>query len=545
MIRLNRRGRQKRINKFLATLSRPADTQSEFLISLLRRNADTDYGRQHSFHSIQSVKEFRRAVPLNTYEDLRPFIERVAEGNHNALFPSSDKVHMFAQTSGTSGKPKLIPVTTSYLCGYQEGARLWNSFCIRDHPNMLAGKILPIAAPQHETQTRLGVPIGSMSGIVSGSQGRLIRSRYAVPAELASIAYSDARWYTLMRIALTADVSYVSTANPSTLLAIAKLAAERASDFIRDIHDGTLRCRTDVPVDTLRRLRHAMKADRKRAAALDRLASQFGRLLPKHFWPRLTVAGCWKGGPLHLFIERLHEYYGDMKVRDIGLLASEGRFSIPISDDGAGGVLNLPSTFFEFLAVSEDSSETEPMLAHELEAGASYSLILTSSCGLYRYHIQDIVRVDGFWGKTPIITFVNKGRHIASITGEKVSEFQVATALNTVIGTRAVSRFLVAPVWDGTAHYAVLLDEADYVEPEEWPAMLRQFDERLRELNIEYCGKRSSGRLGPPELYVTRAGSLASTSDPLTAQSKPVYLQTEINYHERLPIIGTYRPITT
>jgi hypothetical protein len=402
---------------------------------------------------------------------------------------------------------------------------------------MLAGKVLPIAAGSREGQTRLGVPIGSMSGIVSESQGWVIRSCYAAPAEIASIPSPEARWYTLMRIALLADVSYISTANPSTLLAIAKLADERAPEFIRDIYDGTLQCRMDVPARILQKLRNSIRADRKRAARLDRLALQFGRLLPKHYWPRLTVAGCWKGGPLHLFIERLHEYYGDISVRDIGLLASEGRFSIPMSDSGTGGVLNLPSTFFEFLEVSEEPSERQPRLAHELEAGASYSLIVTSSCGLYRYQIQDIVHVDGFCGQTPIISFVNKGRHIASITGEKVSEYQIATALNAVLRNRVISRFLVSPVWDGSARYAVLLDETDYFEREAWPSMLSQFDQNLRELNIEYSGKRASGRLGPPELYVARAGSLASSSDPVTAQSKPVYLQSEINYHDRLSIV--------
>jgi hypothetical protein len=537
LIRMSRRRRQQKIDEFLAAVHRPAEVQAAFLSTLLKRAAGTTYGRKHGFGSIKTVEEFRRAVPLNTYEDLSWYIERVVDGDHNALFPSSDKVCTFAQTSGTTGKSKLIPVTASFLRDYQEGSSMWNRFCLRDHPEMLGGKILPIAAPQHETQTKRGVSVGSMSGIVSGTQGRLVRSLYAVPAEIASIASADVRWYTLMRVALTADVSFMSTANPSTLLALARLVDDRASEFIRDIHDGTLRCRTDVPKDILQRMRHALKPNRKRAAALDGLASQFGRLLPKHYWPRLSVVGCWKGGPLHLFLERLPEFYGQVTVRDIGLLASEGRLTIPVSDDGAGGVLNLSSTFFEFLPASESTSGEEPKLAHELEAGASYGLVLTTSCGLYRYQIQDIVRVDGFCGATPILTFINKGRHIASITGEKVSEYQVASAFKTVLGTKGISRFVVSPVWDGNARYAVLLDELDYLETDEWPSMLSQFDEQIRELNIEYSGKRSSGRLGPPELYVTRAGSIASTSDPLTAQSKPVYLQTEINYHQRFSVV--------
>src|SRR5438270_13804257 len=134
MIRMSRHQRQRKINAFLADASRPADFQSKVLSNLVKRTAGTTYGRRHGFSAIRTVEDFRRAVPLNTYEDLRWYVERVVDGDHNALFPSTDKVCMFAQTSGTTGKSKLIPVTASFLREYQEGSRMWNRFCLRDHP---------------------------------------------------------------------------------------------------------------------------------------------------------------------------------------------------------------------------------------------------------------------------------------------------------------------------------------------------------------------------------------------------------------------------
>ena len=122
----------------------------------------------------------------------------------------------------------------------------------------------------------------------------------------------------------------------------------------------------------------------------------------------------------------------------------------------------------------------------ELELGREYRLVLTKSAGLYRYDISDIVRVESFEGEAPVIAFLNKGQHIASITGEKISELQVVTAFHEAIGKATPPVFVVCPSWGDPPRYSVLLEEADVEAFGGWPERLDVLDRGLRKLNIEY-----------------------------------------------------------
>ena len=87
----------------------PLRTQTDLLLGMVRKNADTEYGRRYNFASINSIADFQKQVPVITYADIQADMERVAGGAKN-VFTAEDPV-MFAQTSGTTGKPKFIPVT--------------------------------------------------------------------------------------------------------------------------------------------------------------------------------------------------------------------------------------------------------------------------------------------------------------------------------------------------------------------------------------------------------------------------------------------------
>jgi hypothetical protein len=269
------------------------------------------------------------------------------------------------------------------------------------------------------------------------------------------------------------------------------------------------------------------------------MAARRGRLLPSDYWPKLALIGCWKGGPLRLYLNSLSEYYGDVPVRELGLLASEGRMSIPISDHGSAGVLNIIAGFFEFLPASHERPRPDDatLLAHELEVGGEYWIIPTGLNGLYRYDIHDIVRVEGFAGSAPLISFVNKGKHIASITGEKLAEYQAVTAFQEALEAGDPPPFVVSPARDEVPYYTLLLEDAHARALGAWPARLAKMDGSLKRLNVEYACKRDSGRIGPIRLTVIRDGALAAICRPETQgdQFKAVYLRTEMDYHKCFP----------
>src|SRR5207248_7204792 len=142
--------------------------------------------------------------------------------------------------------------------------------------------------------------------------------------------------------------------------------------------------------------------------------------------------------------------YGNAYVRDIGLLASEGRMTIPVDDGTPSGVLDVTTHYFEFLPEGEAGKPNPVTLAaEEVQEGQNYYILPTTSYGLYRYHISDLVRVTGFHNRTPLVEFLSKGAHFANLTGEKLSEHHVTRALEQALRELdlALTSYSVAPCW--------------------------------------------------------------------------------------------------
>jgi hypothetical protein len=135
--------------------------------------------------------------------------------------------------------------------------------------------------------------------------------------------------------------------------------------------------------------------------------------------------------------------------------------------------------------------------AHEIAEGRDYYILLTTSAGLYRYNIRDIVRCTGFLGQAPKLIFLNKGANFSSITGEKLSEFQVVTAITKVQELTQIDLgdFCMAPQMEDRPNY-VLLTEAT-LNPAEIESVSIAVDDMLGRLNVEYADKRRSGRVLP------------------------------------------------
>jgi hypothetical protein len=246
-----------------------------------------------------------------------------------------------------------------------------------------------------------------------------------------------------------------------------------------------------------------------RARALERAAADVGRLTPAACWPELALIACWLGGTAGHHARQLADHYGDVPLRDLGLVASEGRMTVPLEDGTPAGVLAVDTGFFEFVP-EERIDEPEPpvRLAHELEDGRRYYVLLSGANGLYRYDINDVVEVRGFHGETPRIAFVRKGRDMVSITGEKLhlNHLQAAIAEAEDETKLSVWQFRFIPDADAW-RYDVLVELSGGPGEAGAPrAFLHAMDSALGRLNREYAAKRASRRLRPPQLCLMRPG---------------------------------------
>ena len=537
---------------FHRSLHRFREVQERTLLEKVARNADSDVGRRFGFASVRSTDDFRRAVPLTTYDDYEASIDEVRRGRPQAVFGPGQTLHMFAMTSGTTRRPKYVPVTDAFLGEYRRGWTTWGIQAYLDHPAAFQGHVLQLVSAMDDEQAPCGLPCGAISGLTARMQSRAVRNVCVVPPEAADIRHTPTKYYVALLLALRQRTLVIASANPSTLLGLARTLGDRADELLTDLHGGTLSPSLDLPTPARDAVTRRLRADPARSRELSRAAADRGRLLPRDAW-HLPFIACWKAGTLGLYLREFPRYFGDAPVRDVGLIASEGRMTIPLGDEGTAGVLDVESQFFEFLPARDGQrTGTETLLPHELEPGREYFLVMTNSAGLYRYDIGDVVCVTGFAGQSPLVEFLSKGAHYSSLTGEKLSEHQVVDAINDALaetGSR-LSSYCLAPRWSDHAPYYVLLIE----EPEAGgPAAASRFggavDRLLRSRNIEYNAKRSSGRLAALRVKVVPAGMWSEFDERTITerrrgieQYKHKFLVGDVAFERDFPTLAEYGP---
>jgi hypothetical protein len=226
------------------------------------------------------------------------------------------------------------------------------------------------------------------------------------------------------------------------------------------------------------------------------------------------------GGSVGIYLSRLEEFYGKTALRDHGLSASEGRMTIPLEDGTSSGVLDYLHHYYEFIPEAEIESDQPTILeAHELEVDKNYFILLTTSAGMYRYDIHDVVKCVGFEGQSPVLQFLNKGSHFSSFTGEKLSEYQVVAAVKDGYADLGLplEDFTIAPVMDGERPGYVLLLEPSQNDRNEH-RLAAKIEDRLKDLNCEYADKLRSGRLTPLSAREIPAGTWNAYREEKTAE---------------------------
>lgn len=497
------------VKRLLADTKRGKEVQQKVLLDKIARSVDSDFGRQHGFGKIRSSVDFRRAVPITDFEYFRPYVERVKNGETTALFGPETKLLMFALTSGTTEKPKHIPVTDHFVRDYKRGWKLWGLQTHADHMDLLSKNYLHLASDWQQETTASGIWCGNISGLAAETRPAIVRRPFIIPPEAAKIKDWVNRQYAVLRLSMLSDrIGMIITANPLTLVKMAELADQQKESLIRDIHDGTVSFpignQASVP-DVLRRKLY--RADKARSRELEQFAERRGSLMPVDFWPNLSVVAVWMGGPLGTFLPEVRRLYGDRAFRDHGLSASEGRMTLPMQDEANAGLLDFTSNYYEFIPTEAYEQEDAQVLeAHELEIGEQYYILLTNSAGMFRYNIQDVVQCVGYEGQVPLLKFLHKGAHCTNVAGEKLTEYQVAAAVHDSFVTlnRNVETVMLVPELGNPPRYVLLMEQHS---SEIGRSLAEQLDSNLATLNCEYEDRIRTGRLKPIRIQTIPTGT--------------------------------------
>ena len=151
-------------------------------------------------------------------------------------------------------------------------------------------------------------------------------------------------------------------------------------------------------------------------------------------WPNLKAITTWTGGSCSILVSSLKKQLApSTHIVEMGYLSSEFRGSITIDILNNKGVPTLHENFFEFVEKEDWENENPTFLTLEqLEEGKQYYVVTTTQNGLYRYFINDIIEVTGTYNNTPTTEFVQKGKGVTNITGEKLYESQLIQAMDKI-----------------------------------------------------------------------------------------------------------------
>lgn len=477
----------------------PLLRQRQVLARILRANADTVFGRQHGFGGISCYEDYVAAVPVMEFEALRPFLDAEVERAEPAL--TREPPARYMRTSGSTARPKDIPLTPSHLEALRRIHRTSVAFQYRSCPQAFSGAILAIVSPADEGRLSNGKSFGAASGIVAASTPRLVRKKFVLPHEVLALADPRLKYLLVLRLALARrDITYFGAANSTTPLALMKLYRECQDALIADVRNGGFFLLQQVPGDLRKRLVGLLPADPRRAGELEALCAGGTQPRLADLWPTLRMVVTWTCGSAGITVSALRrELSPDTRIFELGYLASEFRGTVTLGRQPGTGLPTLDTHFFEFVERHRwDDGKPEFLTLDRLRKGVDYYILVTTPSGLYRYFINDLVRVTGFLHSTPLLKFMQKGRGVTNITGEKLYEAQVLAAVSESMERAGLgARFVMMQADEEAQGYRL------YVEPDRRPTLAaarlaEEVDARLQVLNIEYEGKRASGRLASP-----------------------------------------------
>ena len=541
---------------FVAACDAPLRAQAARLRAVLVQAERTDIGRRCGFSRIGRIADdaamihaYQDAVPIRTYALMQEDLAAVYAGDWRRLCPS--RPVFFAMTAGSTGRFKYIPVTPEFRRELREGSMVFSGAMQACYPAVRARSIQFLVGSAEGGTSPSGIPQGFASGFNYKNFPWLVRRRFIVPYWVFTIADVEERNYAAGRILVSARrLGALCAISPVNLINLRQTLERQAERLCADLAAGTLEVRGESAVRGTFRTR----PDPMLAATLRAAMQRDGRLTTALLFPALEMLVCWRGGNMGYSLDELDTEFGVAGHLEFPISASEGVFAIPDHPNRAGGPLAITCNVMEFVRDTPGASGvTRALRADQLEIGGEYRIVITNSGGLYRYDMEDIVRVTGMASRTPVIEFVSKAGRRTSVSNERLTELDVTHAMQAT--SRSCGRwfrdFLFVPCSD--RRYRVVLDGAELggtdPMPRErfMPALAAELERQLQAAATGYAFEREDALLEPLEVVVTAPGQLAAhlreacgaPSIP-SAQIKPVRLTIEFDLHRRFAIESAY-----
>ncbi|MBC3797859.1 GH3 auxin-responsive promoter family protein [Acetobacterium tundrae] len=399
---------EKLIQSFFAMKKNPEEIQNAVLQDILKHAQKSEFGQKMGFSEIKSVDDFKKKVPISSFDDYQSYIEKLKTGESDILFDG--EMASFIATSGSSGVPKLIPESKNGELVKGLVSQIRAILLLMMAPEVMAPgkKVLAIANPSEYAKTEGGIGIGSASGQAAKDLPLELQKKMVLPVELvmAKDLSNEATDYLTIRYALEEkNLAGVVCSNIAHFNILLKKMNQWADDLFEDIKTGEINSKISINEGLRTSLVSKLYPNPERAEELKEIFEKNKYLDVSSVWPDFSVVSCWMSATAQRIVNDVKKRLSkDVKFLEWGYGASEGKFNIPDKAQDPAGLCALFGYFFEFLPIG--GSQT--LQAHELKQGEYYELIITSYSGLYRYNMNDIVYVEEFDNQSPRIVFVCK-----------------------------------------------------------------------------------------------------------------------------------------
>lgn len=502
--------------------------QEKVLMSLMRDNKNTVYGKANRFADVHSVADYQRIVPLSNYLDYDEYVQRMAKGEKGLI--TNRFVRRFTESSGSTGKSKLVPLSAfaEWTCQCfsfsapvgcavkyfkRQGRRL------PPQRGLLTAEIGCKKLPGFRTVSCLSsIPLLNLKPIVptfTTSPKEILFPRENCNMDMH---------YLKLRFALPdRKVSYLSTIFITTLESMFFYLEENWRMLCDDIEKGGIDPSIELPADLREKFEKKLKPDPKRAAEL---RAEFEKgfdvspIIPR-IWPKCEWMYGMGTGALSLYAKKLRRYVGeDMPIHYLGYAATEALMAVPVVLNSFEYVMLPQNGFYEFRPL--DAPDTDrPLTISELEVGKEYELILTNMSGFYRYRIEDVVKVTGYYYESPMITFCYRLNQIANISGEKLSQMafdEIVDNLSEYMDDFYVGYSIYPDRSTSPGHYVLLLEAAEPISKEKQAEYPEAFEKMLCKVNVSVMPMLKSGSLGRCEVKFLRRGTYDEYREVLRAR---------------------------
>jgi hypothetical protein len=489
---------KQRIHQIELFLKYPNEVQEELLMNLIRRAENTVIGAQYDFSSISSYNSFSERVPISSYEDLQPLIERTRQGEQNVFWDAPIK--WFAKSSGTTNaKSKFIPVSNDALedCHYKGSKDL---LCLylnnNENSELFLGKSLRL-----------------------GGSSQIYEDKETLFGDLSAILIEN--------MPIWAEFS----STPSNKISLMSEWETKLTAIINETKNENVTSFAGVPSWML--------------VLMNRMLEETGKGNLLEVWPNLEVY--FHGG---VSFEPYREQYqkllpkSDFKYYEI-YNASEGFFAIQDLNDSSDLLLMLDyGIFYEFIPMDTFGTPNQKIIRlADVELFKNYAIVITTNSGLWRYLIGDTVR---FTSLNPYrIRVSGRTKHHINVFGEElmVENTDQAIAKACQLTQTEVVDYTVAPIFmegkEKGAHEWM-------IEFKQNPKDINQFqtvlDDTLQSLNSDYEAKRYNNMtLNPLIINLARPHLFydwLKERDKLGGQHKIPRLSNQREYLEQLKALN-------